>query len=427
MLPNKHVFDKIDFNGGNLSSDGGAILLMEFIRKLKLANLLSDIPFRDHRRYAIHSNLSILHQLIYRNLLGYHCQSDQKVLLQDSLLSQYVSACSQSSVSRLFDRISYATDACFKETITKQACQFVNKNIVDPILDADSTLIVTNGNQEGAAFIHHYAEVGYHPICINESRSKLLLSARLRTGSAYSSNGVIDELKNVLSFLDNNGNIRFRGDSAFYDTKLMNYLEENSISYYIRAKNFSSLINTVTDDVMNIKKIKEYSYTYEHPFYGEIQYGISGKKSRRVAYKAYWCYDKNGQMNLLPCVYCVVTNNTDLSPKEVMNFYEARGASENFNKELKNDFHAGNLSHSEFNKNEFEFLISAFCYNLFHIYQMTVLQGEDQKIMMNTYRIRYQKVAVKVINHARQVVLSFSSAYKAKETFNGYLNTVLQI
>ena len=110
-----------------------------------------------------------------------------------------------------------------------------------------------------------------------------------------------------------------------------------------------------------------------------------------------------------------------------MNFYEARGASENFNKELKNDFHAGNLSHSEFNKNEFEFLISAFCYNLFHIYQMTVLQGEDQKIMMNTYRIRYQKIAVKVINHARQVALPFSSAYKAKETFNGYLNTVLQI
>ena len=91
----------------------------------------------------------------------------------------------------------------------------MNKNIVDPILDADSTLVVTNGNQEGAAYIHHYAEVGYHLICINESRSELLLSARLRTGSAYSSNGVIDELKNVLPFFDNNGNIRFRGNSAF--------------------------------------------------------------------------------------------------------------------------------------------------------------------------------------------------------------------
>lgn len=33
---------------------------------------------------------------------------------------------------------------------------------------------------------------------------------------------------------------------------------------------------------------------------------------------------------------------------------------------------------------------------------------------MNTYRLKYQKIAVKVIQHARQVTLSFSSAYKIK-------------
>lgn len=71
---------------------------------------------------------------------------------------------------------------------------------------------------------------------------------------------------------------------------------------------------------------------------------------------------------LIPCIYAVVTNDTVSPAKEVMDFYEARGASENFNKEFKNDFDAGTLSHSQFDKNEMEFLISAMAYNLFHIY-----------------------------------------------------------
>ncbi|RGJ47184.1 IS1380 family transposase, partial [Eubacterium sp. TM06-47] len=63
----------------------------------------------------------------------------------------------------------------------------MNTNIDDPILDADSTMVTTCGNQEASAYIHHYQKNGYHPLVINEYHSKLLLSSLLRTGSAYSS------------------------------------------------------------------------------------------------------------------------------------------------------------------------------------------------------------------------------------------------
>ena len=81
----------------------------------------------------------------------------------------------------------------------------------------------------------------------------------------------------------------------------------------------------------------------------------------------------------------------------------------------------------EFVKNEMDFLISSLAYNLYHVFQQTILEEKDQTIRMNTYRLKYQKIAVKVIQHARQATLSFSSAYKNKTQFIQYWNKVLQI
>ena len=75
-----------------------------------------------------------------------------------------------------------------------------------------------------------------------------------------------------------------------------------------------------------------------------------------------------------------------------MDFYEARGASENFTKELKQDFNAAILSHKKFIKNEMEFLISSYAYNLFHMFQWEVLEESDKIITMETYRRKYQKL-----------------------------------
>lgn len=83
-------------------------------------------------------------------------------------------------------------------------------------------MVTTCGNQEASAYIHHYQESGYHPLVINEYHSKLLLSSLLRTGSAYSSNGIIEELEQIFTQLKNTGNIRFRGDSAFIEGICLN-------------------------------------------------------------------------------------------------------------------------------------------------------------------------------------------------------------
>ena len=425
MIQTNSLFDKINFNGGNLSSDGGSILLSQFLEKINLKKLLDSISFVDLRHLPVYSNTNILFQQIIKCLLGYNDQSDQKILINDPLLSLKSLICSQATVSRFYDRVSLNTTNEFKKIITQLAYDFVNTNIDDSILDADSTMVTTCGNQEASAYIHHYQENGYHPLIINEYHSKLLLSSLLRTGSAYSSNGIIEELEQIFTQLNNTGNIRFRGDSAFYRRDLFKYLENNQVTYYIRVKNFKKNIReSVMDMVINQADWNDFDYT--EPYYGEYTIQINKTKKRRIVYKAFRL-EKGGMLQLVPMVYCIITNDFEKSPKGAMDFYEARGNSENFTKELKDDFNGGNPSHKEFVKNEMDFLISSLAYNLYHVFQQTILEEKDQTIRMNTYRLKYQKIAVKVIQHARQVTLSFSSAYKNKTQFTQYWNKVLQI
>lgn len=425
MIQTNSLFDKINFNGGNLSSDGGSILLSQFLEKINLKKLLDSISFVDLRHLPVYSNTNILFQQIIKCLLGYNDQSDQKILINDPLLSLKSLICSQATVSRFYDRVSLNTTNEFKKIITQLAYDFVNTNIDDSILDADSTMVTTCGNQEASAYIHHYQENGYHPLIINEYHSKLLLSSLLRTGSAYSSNGIIEELEQIFTQLNNTGNIRFRGDSAFYRRDLFKYLENNQVTYYIRVKNFKKNIReSVMDMVINQVDWNDFDYT--EPYYREYTIQINKTKKRRIVYKAFHL-EKGGMLQLVPMVYCIITNDFEKSPKEAMDFYEARGNSENFTKELKDDFNGGNPSHKEFVKNEMDFLISSLAYNLYHVFQQTILEEKDQTIRMNTYRLKYQKIAVKLIQHARQVTLSFSSAYKNKTQFTQYRNKVLQI
>lgn len=425
MIQTNSLFDKINFNGGNLSSDGGSILLSQFLEKINLKKLLDSIPFVDLRHLPVYSNTNILFQQIIKCLLGYNDQSVQKILINDPLLSLKSLICSQATVSRFYDRVSLNTTNEFKKIITQLAYDFVNTNIDDSILDADSTMVTTCGNQEASAYIHHYQENGYHPLIINEYHSKLLLSSLLRTGSAYSSNGIIEELEQIFTQLNNTGNIRFRGDSAFYRRDLFKYLENNQVTYYIRVKNFKKNIRESVMDIV-INQVDWNDFDYTEPYYGEYTIQINKTKKRRIVYKAFRL-EKGGMLQLVPMVYCIITNDFEKSPKEAMDFYEARGNSENFTKELKDDFNGGNPSHKEFVKNEMDFLISSLAYNLYHVFQQTILEEKDQTIRMNTYRLKYQKIAVKVIQHARQVTLSFSSAYKNKTQFTQYWNKVLQI
>ena len=63
---------KINFNGGNLSSDSGLLLVKEFIHKLGIDSLVKQ-SFRpqDHRVFKIHTDDQLLLQTVYQYMASY--------------------------------------------------------------------------------------------------------------------------------------------------------------------------------------------------------------------------------------------------------------------------------------------------------------------------------------------------------------------
>jgi hypothetical protein len=107
------------------------------------------------------------------------------------------------------------------------------------LLDIDSTLFDTFGNQEGEGFNHHYFNHGYHPLLCYDGLTGDLLKAMLRPVTVYTSTECCAFLKPLLmEYLEDYPDVSLylRGDSGFACPNLFELLEINGTSYAIRLK-----------------------------------------------------------------------------------------------------------------------------------------------------------------------------------------------
>ena len=75
---------ELNFNGGDVTSDGGVLLLREIDRKLSLTKQIANlIPDARDQRYVDHPVNKILAQRIYGIALGYEDVNDHITLRKD--------------------------------------------------------------------------------------------------------------------------------------------------------------------------------------------------------------------------------------------------------------------------------------------------------------------------------------------------------
>jgi len=80
-----------EFSGGDITSDGGVLLLKQIDRKLGLMKAIDAvIPDPRNPHYIIHSQLSLLRQRVYGLALGYEDLNDHKTLRTDSALQMAI-------------------------------------------------------------------------------------------------------------------------------------------------------------------------------------------------------------------------------------------------------------------------------------------------------------------------------------------------
>ena len=233
---------KINFDGGDLSSDAGLLLIKEFISKLGIERLLNrSFKTNDSAVFRYHTDRDNLLQMIYMIMAGYFEDDASDELIKDPIFKAVLeksALASQPTVSRFFNRMDEDTLKQFQEI-----SQILRKRIYSiqmpqaVILDLDSTLLAAYGKQEGRAFNFHYQSNGYHPLVCYDGITGDLIKIQLRDGAAYSCTGVTDFLQPILDeYLNDYPTIHLllRGDSGFATPDLYKQCEENGTSYVIR-------------------------------------------------------------------------------------------------------------------------------------------------------------------------------------------------
>ena len=145
---------KINFNGGNLSSDGGLLLIKEFAAKVGLIKLVKKLfKTNDHTNSRIHTDSDNLMQMLYQIIAAYFNDDCSDELTNDPVLTTILekeALASQPTLSRFWNRMDNDTLVQLDSINTKiRDIVYSIKAPEHMLFDLDSTLLNTYGKQAG--------------------------------------------------------------------------------------------------------------------------------------------------------------------------------------------------------------------------------------------------------------------------------------
>ena len=193
---------------------------------------------------------------------------------------------------------------------------------------------------------------------------KLLYHSWFRTGSAYTSNGIVDFLKEVQASLPETiDKVFFRADSGFFSGGLFDLLESYGWDYLVKMK------------LKNLEKLLQ-SKTWE-PIKGkedvaicEFTYKAKGWSKPRIlkamrSVKEYVQVEYLGENQIVPVYqYVCYASNLDMDATQLHALYKQRSTSETWIEQVKGQAMAGATLTNDFWANDILWQLSVFAYNL---------------------------------------------------------------
>lgn len=375
-------FCKVDFSGGDLSSDCGLLLIGQFMNSMGITSFIKENFGADTSKRSKHSDADILMQLLYQNMAGYTTDDTADHLAHDPVMKTLLHKdrlASQPTISRFRHRLGYASQIELNsvlEFLRRQAYRVQRPK--DVVLDVDTTILRTYGKQSGAEYVYHYGKDGFHPMLCYDGNTGDLLKAELRDGSMYCGNGAADFIRPLLEEYQGNCpgvSVLVRGDSGFAMPDLYECVEAfSNARYVIRLKSNSVLQEHVQEEASAFMDEHSGKPGIPAPRYGEFAYAArTWGRERRVVYKIELRCSE-GSLELLPTCTFIVTNRND-APDRIVKLYQERGNMENFIKESKNEFNFESMCSREKIVNENRLAVSAIAYGIFNLFRRLSLQG----------------------------------------------------
>jgi hypothetical protein len=420
----------LQFRGSAITSDGGLFAYRELDDALSLtdtgADTLADARTGKNGRHLL---VGLLRQSVFGRLAGYEDVNDADRLCRDPAMRWVVGdraitgcAASASQMGRFETKwLSRPENLAALADLPGQWIDKVHQRRPPRIvvLDIDSSESPTYGEQEGSAYNGHFGCTCYHPLFVFNQLGDVERCA-LRPGNVHSADGWRVVLEPVVArYRDTVKRLYFRGDAAFANPEIYEFLEAEGMAYAIRLPANSILQSKI--GYLLKRPVGRPPHELRRYFASFSYQAQSWSKPRRVVAKVEW---HPGE--LYPRVGFIVTNLARPAER-VVTFYNQRGTAEQWIKEGKGAIKWTRLSCRSLAANAVRLQLHALAYNLGNFMRTLAMPKVTEPWSLTSLREKLIKIGAKVVSHGRYVTFQMAEVAVSRQMFVDILSLIAQL
>lgn len=419
------------FDGGTLTSDGGALVLREVERHVGvIARLVAVIRDRRHPSYVTHSLTDLLRQRVFQIACGYEDANDCDTLRGDPafklacgrLPETGADLASQPTMTRLENRISrtdlYRIARALVDT-------FIASYATPPkaiILDIDDTDDPTHGAQALTVFNGYYDEHCYLPLHIYEGQSGKLITTILRPGRRPTGVEIVTILQRLVPYLRRHWphvRLILRGDSHVSAPAVHAFCDQHRVSFVLGHGGNARLTALMAHAVSQAQALYQASREPVRLFTQFRYQADTWAEPRRIIGKVE--VSAKG-VNLR----YVVTNLHSSQPSFIYKaIYCARGRMEGFIKNHKTYLHSDRTSCHRFEANHVRLFLHSAAYVLLHALAQQGLRGTQwAQAQFDTLQLRFLKIGARIRERTTMVTMQYPTAFPLKDVLTTILTNL---
>jgi hypothetical protein len=420
---------RVAADGVGLTQFGGVALIGEFFQRIHLQGALwRHVRFAQrNNRYSISESLEAL---LYPLISGLG-RIETTEPLRDNGVFHYLAGLpgypNASTLRRFLDRFARrGRNSFLKLHDTWRAAMLGQPS--QAIFDLDSTVLTVYGRQERAQVAYNPKKRGrpsYLPLLCLEGNTQDCWEGSYHPGATHVSTITIPLLERAFPKLpDSIREVRVRADAAFFDHKIIEFIEGKRAFY--------ALVARLTQPLKSRLSGVRYRRVSPGVWAGEFQYCPQGWPGPRrfVVIRRPVPQEPSAQLTLFQMggySYEALVTNLMLQPLNLWRFYNRRARAELIIRELKYAYALGKIPTNDFQANEAFFQIVLLAYNLLNWFKRLCVPPHLQRATLQRLRQRLFVVPAQLVRPDGIPTLHLAPSYPWASDFSETLKRIRRL